>query len=232
MIIVSLSLQLSLDTDTYYFKGYSSWRKIGDVISSIFAIGYHEDIDAKPDVPFFLAQLRKTAFARIFSADKNVSTFLGRPPRMSKRFSNFQIPSSFPAQQQNLHTWDPDQDASFLAETRWSALCASLKEEILELARDKIIDGRSERIGYASSPIHNVSTSLISTAPFNSEQRNSGRLFLLSSDWRDHPQIPTNTPLSRKIFCSVPDSIIFMCYFCYAFLCRAPSQSRTTQSSK
>ncbi|KAJ5348388.1 uncharacterized protein N7506_001641 [Penicillium brevicompactum] len=144
---VSLSLQLPLDTDTHYFKGYSSWRKIGDVISSIFAIGYHEDIDAKPDVPFFLAQLRKTAFARIFSADKNVSTFLGRPPRMSKRFSNFQIPSSFPAPQQNLDTWDPDQDASFLAETRWSALCAFLKEEILELARDKIIEGRSERIG-------------------------------------------------------------------------------------
>lgn len=142
---------LLISTLTILFQGYCSWRKIGDVISSIFAMGYHEDIDAKPDVPFFLAQLRKSAFARIFSADKNISTFLGRPPRMSKRFSNFQIPSSFPAPQPNLYLWDPDQDPSFLAETRWSALCASLKEEILELARDRNIESRAERIGYASS---------------------------------------------------------------------------------
>lgn len=144
-------------------------------------MGYHEDIDAKPNIPFFLSQLRKTAFARIFSADKNVSIFLGRPPRMTKRFSNFQIPSSFPELQSDLYNWDPNQDAGFLAETRWSALCASLKEEILELARDKIIERRTERIAYVTPAIVGNSTSLTRAAPFSSKQRNNGRIFLLNS---------------------------------------------------
>lgn len=33
--------------------GYHLWRKLGDVISSISAMGYHDDIDNKPDTPFF-----------------------------------------------------------------------------------------------------------------------------------------------------------------------------------
>ncbi|KAJ5798632.1 uncharacterized protein N7503_007928 [Penicillium pulvis] len=116
---------------------YHSWRKLGDVISSIFALGYHEDIDSKNDVPFFLKQLRKTAFARIYSADKNVAIFLGRPPRMTKRFCFFQIPLSSSEMQGHSELWDMNEKASYQAETRWSALCASLKEEILELTRKK-----------------------------------------------------------------------------------------------
>ncbi|KAJ5087375.1 hypothetical protein N7456_010991 [Penicillium angulare] len=125
---------------------YKSWRKMGDVISSIFAMGYHDNLDAKPDTPFFLVQLRKTLFARIFSADKNIAIFLGRPPRLTKRFSNFQLPSSFSGPQQNIYLWNPDASASYTSETRWSALCASLKEEILELARDKDNEKISQRI--------------------------------------------------------------------------------------
>ncbi|RAK98555.1 fungal specific transcription factor domain-containing protein [Aspergillus ibericus CBS 121593] len=126
---------------------YHSWRKIGDVISSIFHLGYHDDIDAKPDAPDFLTQLRKTAFARIYSTDKNLASFLGRPPRMTKRFSTLQIPSSFPDPQGDSTAWDPNAKASYRAETRWSALCASLKEEISELARDKSNEIPAERIG-------------------------------------------------------------------------------------
>lgn len=81
--------------------------------------------------------VRKTAFARIYSADKNIAIFLGRPPRMSKRFCHFQIPSSFPESYGDDVEWDPEAKPSYTGDTRWSALCASLKEEILELARDK-----------------------------------------------------------------------------------------------
>ncbi|PWY75196.1 hypothetical protein BO94DRAFT_209682 [Aspergillus sclerotioniger CBS 115572] len=126
---------------------YHAWRRIADVISSIFALGYHDDIDAKPDTPDFLTQLRKTAFARVYSADKNVAIFLGRPPRMTKRFSTFQIPASFADPRADCFAWDPDGKASYRAETRWSALCASLKEEVLELARDKNHEMNAQRIG-------------------------------------------------------------------------------------
>ncbi|KAK1145368.1 hypothetical protein N8T08_004243 [Aspergillus melleus] len=117
-------------------QSYHPWRKLGDVMSSMFALGYHENIETKAETPPFLMKVRKTAFARIYSADKNIAIFLGRPPRMSKRFCHFQIPSSSPDLQGNTE-WDNDAKPSYTEETRWSALCASLKEEILELARDK-----------------------------------------------------------------------------------------------
>jgi hypothetical protein len=57
-----------------------------------YALGFHENIEAKSNAPPFLTDLRKTVFARAFSGDKNVAIFLGRPPRMSKKFAHFQIP--------------------------------------------------------------------------------------------------------------------------------------------
>lgn len=54
--------------------GYHSWRKLGDITSSHFALSYHEDFGNRADVPGFLRTLRSEAFNRAFSADKNVLT--------------------------------------------------------------------------------------------------------------------------------------------------------------
>ncbi|CAG9961934.1 unnamed protein product [Clonostachys byssicola] len=125
---------------------YQSWRKLGDVIASIYALGYHQKIDTGMDDFAFLSELRKTVLARMYSADKNVAIFLGRPPRMTKRFCVFQTPLSTssldPTGQQELdmYTWPPNVAPSYRAETRWSALCAFQKEEILELLSVKKTD--------------------------------------------------------------------------------------------
>ncbi|KAJ5155591.1 hypothetical protein N7492_008394 [Penicillium capsulatum] len=129
-------------------QSYHSWRKLGDVISSTFALGYHENLEAKPGIPRFLVELRKTAFARIYSADKNIAIFLGRPPRMNKRFCHFQIPSCQTSVQPTPiagSDWDPEAKAGYRSDTRWSALCASLKEEIWELLQDKQDHACAER---------------------------------------------------------------------------------------
>ncbi|KAJ5103640.1 hypothetical protein N7532_004169 [Penicillium argentinense] len=120
-------------------QSYHAWRKLGDVISSTFALGYHENIETKPGIPPFLMDLRKTAFARIYSADKNIAIFLGRPPRMNKRFCHFQIPSCDLNARSiaKNNDWDPHTKAGYRTDTRWSALCASLKEEVWELLQDK-----------------------------------------------------------------------------------------------
>lgn len=126
-------------------QGYRYWRTLGDVIASIYALGYHENIESKPKTPRFLVELRRTVFARTYSADKNVSIFLGRPLRMSKRFCYFQIPRCPPEDedpssmnhQSGIDDWKPDAYLNYRAETRWSALCASIKEEILELLFDR-----------------------------------------------------------------------------------------------
>ena len=81
------------------------------------------------------------AFARIYSADKNVAIFLGRPPRMSKKFCHFQTPMSDESDGntalQPMHGWSPDAELCLRAETKWSALCAFYKEDILELFSSK-----------------------------------------------------------------------------------------------
>lgn len=128
-------------------QGYRYWRLLGDVIASVFALGYHEDIESKPGTPRFLVELRKVVFARTYSADKNVSIFLGRPLRMSKRFCHFQIPNCPPGdddsssaeadEQAGIEEWKPDACLCYSAETRWSALCALVKEGILELLFDR-----------------------------------------------------------------------------------------------
>lgn len=116
-----------------------SWRKLGDAIASAFALGYHETLHGKADVPTFLIDLRRTAFARLYSADKNVAIFLGRPPRMSKKFCHFRLPKSVPDADNisredlsDAESWSPDTNMSYRAETRWSAICARLKEDVLE----------------------------------------------------------------------------------------------------
>ncbi|RSL50879.1 hypothetical protein CEP53_008641 [Fusarium sp. AF-6] len=125
-------------------QSFFLYRRLGDVMASVFALGYHENLDAKSDTPLFLIQLRKAAFARIYSADKNGSLFLGRPPRLSKRFSCFQLPDSRLPLDCTVATlepigtreWDPDSVMNYRAETRWSALCAFVKEEVTELMFD------------------------------------------------------------------------------------------------
>ncbi|KAJ6025673.1 hypothetical protein N7444_013352, partial [Penicillium canescens] len=128
-------------------QSYHSWSRLGDVISSMFAIGYHEDVEkTKPPIPTFLAELRKTAWATMYSADKNIALFLGRPPRMSKRFCHFQLPSPPKGSERignprHIQGESPsselDTPVSYRAGIRWATICASLKEDIMELLRDK-----------------------------------------------------------------------------------------------
>lgn len=135
--------------------GYRYWRILGDLISSLLALGYHENVAPIAGTPRFLIELRKTAFARTYSADKNVSMFLGRPPRICKKFCHFKLPRCPPGDDDNAspsdshlarHEWRPDVSMSYRAETRWSALCASIKEEILELLFDRNGSSTPERV--------------------------------------------------------------------------------------
>lgn len=101
-------------------------------------------------MPGFLKKMRKVAFARIFSADKNVSIFLGRPPRMSRhhlrltkvrRKDSERDPAAslvWPADFQ----WPPPGQFNYATESRWSAICAVFKERALELYQ---LDGLEDR---------------------------------------------------------------------------------------
>ncbi|KAI8712229.1 hypothetical protein NCS52_01320600 [Fusarium sp. LHS14.1] len=133
-----------INSYVYGDQSYHMWRNVGNVISSTMALGYHEDLSTKYKIPTFLLELRKAAFARVHSLDKNSSLFLGRPLRLSKRFCHFQLPDSrLPLDCQSplldelgLYQWDPESVMNYRAETRWSALCAFIKEDAIELLFD------------------------------------------------------------------------------------------------
>lgn len=147
-------------------SGYHSWSRLGDVISSMFAIGYHEDVEkTKPPIPTFLAELRKTAWATMYSADKNIALFLGRPPRMSKRFCHFQLPSAPKGSERignprhiqgETPTSELDTPVSYRAGIRWATICASLKEDIMELLRDKQREDFNSKTRYLKASSNSI----------------------------------------------------------------------------
>ncbi|KAF2152873.1 hypothetical protein K461DRAFT_225261 [Myriangium duriaei CBS 260.36] len=124
-------------------QSYSSWQRLGDVISSTLALGYHEDIQPYHKIPDFLIRMRRSAFLRIYAADKNVAIFLGRPPRLSRRFCQFSIPLVV-QRHWGVYNIGSKSDETVSCSRMsvyayWSGLCASLKEEVLELFSQKHI---------------------------------------------------------------------------------------------
>ena len=73
-------------------SSYRVWRRLGDLSTTVFALGLHQEIKASPDVPFWLAEIRKRCFATVYAVDKLMATFVGRPPRISRRYCSIQIP--------------------------------------------------------------------------------------------------------------------------------------------
>ncbi|KAL6922576.1 hypothetical protein FSST1_006602 [Fusarium sambucinum] len=137
-------------------QSYHSWRRIGDVASSLFALGYHERVEGS-DIPPFIVELRKACFARIYTADKSLAVFLGRPPRIVKDYCHFMIPSNLDdtwgigchavsqastsptegwnQQERNGQAINDLEPINYTADTRCSALFAFLKEDVLQLLR-------------------------------------------------------------------------------------------------
>ncbi|KXH32109.1 hypothetical protein CSAL01_04201 [Colletotrichum salicis] len=123
--------------DTSYFPPL----RIGDLASSLFALGYHEKIErCNPNVPPFVIELRKACFSRIYTADKGLAVFLGRPPRIVKDYCHFQIPK--------VHDGWIEEEAgdvqiaqsepiNYNTDTRCVARFSFLKEEVLQLLRRK-----------------------------------------------------------------------------------------------
>jgi hypothetical protein len=70
-----------------------AWTRFSDVCNTALELGLHKEkvVDAK--TPFFLCELRIRVFEAIYVHDKYVSTYLGRPPRISYRHCIIQLPA-------------------------------------------------------------------------------------------------------------------------------------------
>lgn len=129
--------------------GYQSWKRLGDVISSMYALGYHDQARTRHRCSKSLYQIREAAFAFTYSADKNLSIFLGRPPRMLRQHCNFDFlddiqdghRSNGVAVSEHLG-WGVDEPFTYMTEAWWSMVCAAHKEDVLDLFRERKRDRR------------------------------------------------------------------------------------------
>ncbi|KAL4795329.1 hypothetical protein BDV19DRAFT_398724 [Aspergillus venezuelensis] len=67
-----------------------TWHRLGEVASSAFELGLHRD--CHKDAPVFLREIRRRVYAGVYYIDKNIATFLGRPPRVSWRYADTKAP--------------------------------------------------------------------------------------------------------------------------------------------
>lgn len=132
--------------------GYHSWKRLGDVISSIYALGLHQQASTDNNsFPPFLLELRRLTFALTYSADKNVSIFLGRPPRIHLKYCKLILPrSDGQIVEPWMTTWPQDMPFDYVADIRWGALCGILKEDIMELSSMDGVDDNHPKVRYVT----------------------------------------------------------------------------------
>ena len=65
---------------------------MGDLTSITVAAGLHGEIKPTEKVPFWLSESRKRVFGVAYITDKAMGNFLGRPPRLPRRYCTMQLP--------------------------------------------------------------------------------------------------------------------------------------------
>ncbi len=111
-------------------------------------MGLHQGSQVDAETPFFLTEFRKRIFAAAYGHDKAVSTFLGRPPRLSFRYCKMQPPLDLSDDQvfmegaeleAALSTLDPNgwNTGGILSRATWTRIWfqnSRIREDILEIA--------------------------------------------------------------------------------------------------
>ncbi|KAI0470807.1 hypothetical protein GGR56DRAFT_667875 [Xylariaceae sp. FL0804] len=93
-----LLVESQILTDSLWGDGsYAAYRESAETISAVVAMGLHQDIRAgKKALPFFLEELRRRLMAVVYILEIAMSSFLGRPPRLSHRYCNLVAPLDLP----------------------------------------------------------------------------------------------------------------------------------------
>ncbi|KAJ5546573.1 hypothetical protein N7494_004158 [Penicillium frequentans] len=153
-----LSTNLLLLCNVRGDSDHSVWRRMGDVATDIFALGWHQGQSAS--IPFFLAESRKRLFAATYRNDKSLASFLGRPPRIPKRYCTLVMPYDLSdadlmedesALMVKLTTmdqygWSIDKRLKPAAWIRLRFQQSIFREDILELSQGTITDEKSEKL--------------------------------------------------------------------------------------
>lgn len=154
----SVLLLESIRGDTYY----GAWQRMGEACDTAILMGLHQEKRADERTPFIVAELRVRLFDFIYGHDKSISTFLGRPPRLSHRYCVQQLPLDLTDEEMCLegaelqaaiaglnNGWNTYKRVSRCTWRRVWAQHARLREDILEIALGTLtvdIEQRAQQI--------------------------------------------------------------------------------------
>lgn len=125
------------------------WQKLGDLSTIIYGFGLHQaGGNVEKSVPFFLVELRKRVMACAYAIDKELATFLGRPPRICSRYCSIPLPLDITYdalvrpqsegengfQKVDANGWNTEGIMTVGARLRVALLTSLLQESILELS--------------------------------------------------------------------------------------------------
>ncbi|KAJ4290607.1 hypothetical protein N0V90_010825 [Kalmusia sp. IMI 367209] len=133
------------------FSGAPSWRRFGELASQLYALGLHRELTA-PNLPIWFLETRRRVFSACFMQDKTLSTFLGRPIRLSKRHTDMKMPLDLDdvdimADESTLKAaiaaldengWNTERRYLRTSWNRMRYISATYREEILDVALSKI----------------------------------------------------------------------------------------------
>ncbi|KAJ5917134.1 hypothetical protein N7466_010688 [Penicillium verhagenii] len=80
---------LAADSTPRDSGGHRAWRKLGDLATTLFAFGLHQQ---STNLPFFLKEIRQRTMIAAYAVDKSGATFLGRPPLISRQYCDLPMP--------------------------------------------------------------------------------------------------------------------------------------------
>jgi len=148
------------------------------------AMGLHQGNAENPDMPFFLSQQRKKIFAKVYTHDKSISLFVGRPPRLSYRYCKLEMPLDLSGAQLMLQGAELQQAIANLDQNGWNTsgslyrvtwsrvwyLYSRIREEILEVSLGSTDEDVEMRIAEIWQKMRNLDATLPSFVRLSPEE--------------------------------------------------------------
>ncbi|OOG00623.1 hypothetical protein ASPCADRAFT_202457 [Aspergillus carbonarius ITEM 5010] len=143
-----------------------AWRRLADLSTTVFTLSHNPPEDKR--IPFFLLELRKRLIAGAYSIDKQLATFLGRPPQISWRYYDVQFPLDLSYDEILAEPKVRETAISQLDKTGWNTqgivgqaawmrialLIGSTREQILELSLSRRIEELPRKVQEVSQQSH------------------------------------------------------------------------------
>lgn len=123
------------------------YSQFGEMVSCIHAMGIHRTDPPESSVPFFLSEARKRVFAASYRADKNIATFLGRPPRLTYHYCDVGLPLDIDDDSLVLDRPSLDKVISQLTPDGWGTFNSGLRPATVIRLRYMVAMLREQMVG-------------------------------------------------------------------------------------